>query len=218
MTLQGNLFTRIGAFVGLPDRFDFRQFRLLPVGSRQDHVKVQALDSRAGAGWSSGMIGARGQDPLNQLLQLRAFASQQCWDVMREYTDEASAKNGDRKGFKALFADAARHRFDVLLFWSLDRLTREGTFKTHCYLRQLSDCGVKFKSFTEQYVDSLGVFGDAIIGLLAWCVFQKAASKAGIGKLATHTMRHSYRSWLDAVGTAIAVQQKLMRMHPSPPR
>jgi integrase len=24
-------------------------------------------------------------------------------------------------------------------------------------------------------------------------------------------MRHSYRSWLDAVGTSIAVQQKLMR-------
>jgi len=44
-----------------------------------------------------------------------------------------------------------------------------------------------------------------------WRVFQKAASQAGIGKLGTHTMRHSYRSWLDAVGTPIAVQQKLMR-------
>jgi len=44
-----------------------------------------------------------------------------------------------------------------------------------------------------------------------WRVFQKAASDAGVGKLATHTMRHSYRSWLDAVGTPIAVQQKLMR-------
>jgi integrase len=44
-----------------------------------------------------------------------------------------------------------------------------------------------------------------------WRVFQKAASEAGIGKLGTHTMRHSYRSWLDAVGTTIAVQQKLMR-------
>jgi integrase len=32
-----------------------------------------------------------------------------------------------------------------------------------------------------------------------------------IGKLGTHTMRHSYRSWLDAVGAPIAVQQKLMR-------
>ncbi len=44
-----------------------------------------------------------------------------------------------------------------------------------------------------------------------WGVFQEAAEVAKVGKLATHTMRHSYRSWLDAVGTPIAVQQKLMR-------
>jgi integrase len=44
-----------------------------------------------------------------------------------------------------------------------------------------------------------------------WGVFQKAAEAAKVGKLATHTMRHSYRSWLDAVGTPMAVQQKLMR-------
>lgn len=42
-------------------------------------------------------------------------------------------------------------------------------------------------------------------------IFQKAAKDAGIGNLGTHTMRHTYRSWLDAVGTGIAVQQKLMR-------
>lgn len=41
--------------------------------------------------------------------------------------------------------------------------------------------------------------------------FQKAAEHAGIGTLGTHSMRHSYRSWLDAVGTTVAVQQKLMR-------
>ena len=44
-----------------------------------------------------------------------------------------------------------------------------------------------------------------------WLSFQKAGLKAGIGKLGTHSLRHSYRSWLDAVGTAVAVQQKLMR-------
>jgi integrase len=44
-----------------------------------------------------------------------------------------------------------------------------------------------------------------------WLMFQNAASDASVGKLGTHTMRHSYRSWLDAVGTPIAVQQKLMR-------
>ena len=42
-------------------------------------------------------------------------------------------------------------------------------------------------------------------------MFHKAAIDAGIGRLPTHTLRHSYRSWLDAVGTPIAVQQKLMR-------
>ena len=44
-----------------------------------------------------------------------------------------------------------------------------------------------------------------------WQMFQKAGVKSGIGRLGTHALRHSYRSWLDAVGTAIAVQQKLMR-------
>ncbi len=31
------------------------------------------------------------------------------------------------------------------------------------------------------------------------------------GILGTHAFRHTYRSWLDAAGTPVAVQQKLMR-------
>jgi integrase len=34
---------------------------------------------------------------------------------------------------------------------------------------------------------------------------------ADIERLGTHSMRHTYRSWLDAAGTAVTVQQKLMR-------
>ena len=41
--------------------------------------------------------------------------------------------------------------------------------------------------------------------------FWRAAAESGIGPLGTHAFRHTYRSWLDAVGTSIAVQQKLMR-------
>jgi integrase len=44
-----------------------------------------------------------------------------------------------------------------------------------------------------------------------WRCFNDAAIKAGIGPLGTHTLRHTYRSWMDSVGTPIAVQQKLMR-------
>lgn len=44
-----------------------------------------------------------------------------------------------------------------------------------------------------------------------WRMYQKAANKAGIGGLGTHCLRHTYRSWLDSVGTPVGVQQKLMR-------
>lgn len=37
------------------------------------------------------------------------------------------------------------------------------------------------------------------------------AKKVGATRLGWHTFRHTFRSWLDAVGTAVGVQQKMMR-------
>lgn len=68
----------------------------------------------------------KGQDCENQLRQLRAFAETQGYTVIREYIDYASGKTSDREAFGEMFADASRREFDVLLFWSLDRLSREG--------------------------------------------------------------------------------------------
>jgi integrase len=44
-----------------------------------------------------------------------------------------------------------------------------------------------------------------------WRELVRATDAAKIGHLGTHSFRHTYRSWLDAVGTPIAVQQKMMR-------
>ena len=44
-----------------------------------------------------------------------------------------------------------------------------------------------------------------------WRELVRATDAAKIGHLGTHTFRHTYRSWLDAVGTPVAVQQKMMR-------
>jgi integrase len=41
--------------------------------------------------------------------------------------------------------------------------------------------------------------------------FARASLAAGIGHVTTHAFRHTHRSWLDAVKTPIAVQQKMMR-------
>jgi len=42
-------------------------------------------------------------------------------------------------------------------------------------------------------------------------VLRKANDAAGIGHLRSHSLRHTYRTWLDSVGTSVGVQQKLMR-------
>lgn len=107
------------------------------------------------------------QDTENQLRQLRTFAETQGWSVVHEYVDRASGKRGDREEFQKMFAAASRREFDCLLFWSLDRLSREGTVQTLNYLERLTGYGVNYRSFTEQYLDSTGIFKEAVIGILA---------------------------------------------------
>src|SRR5262249_16869409 len=108
-----------------------------------------------------------GQDNINQLRQLRAFCQQQGYNIVDEYIDQASGSRSDRPEFKRLFADAAQHRFSLCLFWSLDRLSPEGVLETLRYLERLTSYGIAWKSYTEQYLDSAGVFRDAIISIMA---------------------------------------------------
>jgi DNA invertase Pin-like site-specific DNA recombinase len=107
------------------------------------------------------------QDTENQLRQLRQFASTQGWTIVHEYVDRASGKRSDREQFKKMYEAASRREFDILLFWSLDRLSREGTVETLNHLQRLTGYGVNYRSFTEQYLDSTGIFKEAVIGILA---------------------------------------------------
>src|SRR5258708_31665841 len=109
----------------------------------------------------------KGQETENQLVQLREFAAKQGWQITREYVDRETGGTSDRAQFQAMFADASRRKFDLVLFWSLDRLSREGVLETLQHLNRLTACGFGYKSFTEQYLDSCGIFKDAVIGILA---------------------------------------------------
>jgi DNA invertase Pin-like site-specific DNA recombinase len=103
----------------------------------------------------------------NQLRQLREFAIQSGWTIVAEYIDHESGKISDRVEFQTMFDAASRRQFDVLLFWSLDRLSREGVLPTLQHLQRLTSYGVGYRSFTEQYFDSCGIFRDAVIAIIA---------------------------------------------------
>ena len=108
----------------------------------------------------------KGQDPKNQVHQLRTFAEQH-GTLYKVFTEEVSGGKSDRTEFKQLLLEAYQKRFDLVVFWRLDRFSREGALPTLKYLKELRDHGVNYKSFTEPYLDSLGPFGDVIVSMLA---------------------------------------------------
>jgi DNA invertase Pin-like site-specific DNA recombinase len=107
------------------------------------------------------------QETLNQLAQLREFCHRQGWLVVSEYVDRESGSIPTRAEFQKMLLHASQRKFDVLLFFALDRLTREGTLATLQYLERLTSYHVGYKSFTEPYLDSCGTFKDVVISLLA---------------------------------------------------
>lgn len=129
------------------------------------------------------------QETDNQLLQLREFCER--WEgrvLVAEYVDRESGTKGrrERKDFDRMFADAAKRRFDVLLFWALDRFSREGIRKTIAYLERLDACGVAFKSYTEPFLDTDNeLIAHIVLGVTSYYAQQEALrisdrTKAGL--------------------------------------
>ncbi len=100
----------------------------------------------------------------------------------------------------------------------VDDVKTDGSRKALSVARELLERLKLWKQATQFPAEEDWVFASPVkLGRLpysytgVWRELQRAAEAAGIGHLGTHAFRHTYRSWLDAVGTPIAVQQKLMR-------
>lgn len=96
----------------------------------------------------------KGQDPENQLRELRAWCSNSGHTISREYVEHESGRKGAdrRKQLAALFDDAAKRKFDCVVFWALDRFSREGMAQTIAHLQRLTSYGVTFHSYTEPHL------------------------------------------------------------------
>ncbi len=132
-------------------------------------------------------ISKESSDLDNQLLVLRDYCKRMGHQIFHEYTDVISGASANRQEFNKMLSDASKRKFDMLLFYALDRFSREGTRKTIYYLQLLDDYGVSYKSFTEQYIDSSGIFKDVIIALLSTLAKQERIRiservKAGLEK------------------------------------
>jgi DNA invertase Pin-like site-specific DNA recombinase len=132
----------------------------------------------------------KGQDTENQLGQLREFCEKQGWEIAGEYVDHESAFSGKRRTrFDQLFTDAQQRKFDLVLFWSLDRFSREGTLSTLKKLDELEKYGVFWRSLMEPYLDSAGIFRDVVVSLISTVARQESARRSERSKAAIEKLR-----------------------------
>ncbi len=112
----------------------------------------------------------KGQDPENQLRELRRWCKANGYAIFAEYVDKESGRKGagDREQLRRMMEDAARNQFDLLVVWALDRLTREGLAQTVHYLRRLDTFGVGFHSYSEPMLSTRDeMVRDILIGVFS---------------------------------------------------
>ena len=130
------------------------------------------------------------QEYTNQLNPLREFIDRkgnEGWKLVEEFIDRASGGSSDRVEFKRMMECASRKEFDLVLFWSLDRFSREGIAETFQHLKRLTNYGVDWFSYKEEFLRSIGPIRDVILAVLAFVAEfernrQSERVKAGIAR------------------------------------
>ncbi len=92
-----------------------------------------------------------GQHTDNQLSDLLAWADRRGLDVVATYQFQESAWRGaHQKQLAQVYQDARTGKFQVLLVWALDRLSREGPLATLEIVHRLGLSGVQVWSYQQQ--------------------------------------------------------------------
>ena len=101
---------------------------------------------------------------------------------------------------------------------NVDDVKTQDSRRTLTVAKELVEVLKVWKQATQFPADGDWLFASPLkIGRLpysytgVWRELLRAAEAAGIGRLGTHAFRHTYRTWLDSVGTPVGVQQRLMR-------
>jgi DNA invertase Pin-like site-specific DNA recombinase len=95
------------------------------------------------------------------LITLRKFCAGRNWRVPVEYVDRQSGSTSRPREFRRMFEDARRNKIDVVVFWGLDQLSRDGAAITLNYLQQLAQSGCGWFD-AKSKLSNYGVLGTVL--------------------------------------------------------
>ena len=110
-----------------------------------------------------------GQHSENQVPDLIAWAERRGLAVVVTYQLQESAwKGAHRKKLTQVYRDARAGKFQVLLVWALDRLSREGPLATLEIVHRLGQSGVQVWSYQEPWTEAGGESLDLLLAIAGW--------------------------------------------------
>jgi DNA invertase Pin-like site-specific DNA recombinase len=136
-----------------------------------------------------GRVSTGEQDAENQIMVLTTWAGQRGYEVVRVYQEDESAwKSGHQRELAHLLDDASKRRFDAVLVWALDRLSREGALAILTLVNRLKICGVKVLSYQESWTEAPGELGELMYALTGWVARMESQrrserTKAGLARV-----------------------------------
>jgi len=109
------------------------------------------------------------QDTTNQLPALEDYAKRHNLTIAKVYQENETAwKNGRQAALAQLLDDARLGRFQVVLVWALDRLSREGALAILKLVDRLKQHGVKVISYQESWTEAPGELAEVLYAICGW--------------------------------------------------
>ena len=119
---------------------------------------------------------------------LADWANHRGYQVVKVYEEQESAwKSGHQRELANLVVDARKRRFQALLVWALDRLSREGNLAILSLVHKFSSYGVKVLSYQESWTEAPGEIGELLYALTGWVARMESQrrserTKAGLAR------------------------------------
>lgn len=122
------------------------------------------------------------QEASNQEPDLLALAAARNFEVVTTYRLEGesaySGSTGYRVQLAAMIADARARKFEVLLVWALDRLSREGPLAVLQLVDRLGRTGVQVVSATEVWTEAPGELRELLLAIAGWVARQESVRRS----------------------------------------
>ena len=114
-------------------------------------------------------VSTREQSVENQLPQLERWVADRGHQLVAVYSENESAwMSGHQRELAQLVQDAKKGRFNFLLTWSLDRLSRQGSLAILSLVHKLSKYGVKVISHQESWTEAPGELAEILYAIAGW--------------------------------------------------